>query len=254
MSPRAGIGLSLAFCGSLALHGVAYGSLHPGRDRAPRPDFVSQVSIEVKARPVATPLAPPTPPPPPASPAGKRTEPRLKAAPRPALVPESPPAPRNTASAAALDLSGVTLTNESGSGFTVPVGDGGPLRDAFGLAPQRAEAPVQASAVPRTAASGLVPASDLSEHPVPPALAGLLRANYPDEARLRGLRGSAKVRARIDPDGVARSARLVIETAAGFGAACRRTVLGSHWSPPRDKSGRAVATEIVYICQFEVDQ
>jgi TonB family protein len=81
----------------------------------------------------------------------------------------------------------------------------------------------------------------------------LLRANYPDEARRRGLAGTASVRARIDSDGVVRSARMVGESAPGFGSACRRTVLGSRWSAPRAKNGDAVATEIVYTCHFEVD-
>jgi TonB family protein len=99
----------------------------------------------------------------------------------------------------------------------------------------------------------LVAAGDLSEHPRPPALSALLRANYPAEARERGLRGSASLRARIDADGVVRSVRFLTESSAGFGAACRRTVLGSHWSAPRDKNGGAVATEIVYTCHFEVD-
>jgi TonB family protein len=81
-----------------------------------------------------------------------------------------------------------------------------------------------------------------------------LRANYPEEARQRGLAGSARVRARIDADGVIRSARLLTESSPGFGAACRKTVLGSQWSAPRDKNGGAVATEIVYTCHFQVDQ
>jgi TonB family protein len=90
--------------------------------------------------------------------------------------------------------------------------------------------------------------------PRPPSLSGLLRANYPDEARQRGLRGSASLRARIDADGVIRNARVRSESSAGFGSACRRTLLGSRWSAPRDKNGSAVATEIVYTCHFEIDQ
>jgi TonB family protein len=97
-----------------------------------------------------------------------------------------------------------------------------------------------------------VAVADLSEHPRPPSLEGLLRANYPEEAKQRGLRGSARVRARIDADGVIRSVRTLGESAPGFGSACRRTVLGSRWSAPRDKNGAAVATEIVYTCHFEV--
>jgi hypothetical protein len=62
------------------------------------------------------------------------------------------------------------------------------------------------------------------------------------------------LRARIDADGVIRNARVRSESSAGFGSACRRTLLGSRWSAPRDKNGSAVATEIVYTCHFEIDQ
>jgi TonB family protein len=79
-----------------------------------------------------------------------------------------------------------------------------------------------------------------------------LERNYPADARQRGLSGTAKVRARIDPDGVVRRVTLVEESAAGFGTACSRTVNGSRWAPPKDKAGRSVATEIRYTCRFVV--
>jgi TonB family protein len=165
----------------------------------------------------------------------------------------SSPAPTSTANAAAaLDLSGVTLTNDSG-GFAMPTGDGSALNGPIGLGRARAPIASTAPAPVRTTDAALVAASDLSEHPRPPSLEGLLRANYPEEARARALGGTASVRARIDRDGVIRSARLISESATGFGTACRRTVLGSRWSAPRAKNGDAVATEIVYTCHFEVE-
>ena len=256
MNSRAKVGLFLAFCTSVGVHGVAYASLESSR-RAPLPrDFVSEVSIEVKPLPAPTALAtslPPLPEPPPtkSSVAGPKLALPVTIATFAPPVPSTPP----PAPAAALDLSGVTLTNDTGSAFAMPVGDGSALRRPIGLGRPAAE---PAGSVPVSAPSSigpaLVAAGDLSVHPVPPALAGLLRANYPEAARQRGLRGSASVRARIDPDGVVRTGRVVAETSVGFGVACRRTVVGSRWSAPRDKNGSAVATEIVYTCHFEVDQ
>jgi TonB family protein len=137
----------------------------------------------------------------------------------------------------------------------MPVGNGSALHGPIGSgAPRVPLIAAAASSVNATKAPALVDASDLSERPRPPALAGLLRENYPEAARQRGLRGSASLRARIEADGVIRNARVLSESSAGFGAACRRTVLGSRWSAPRDKNGGAVATEIVYTCHFEVDQ
>jgi TonB family protein len=253
MNPRAKIGLILGFCISLGLHGVAYASLAHSRPEPPPRDFVSEVSIEVKAPPpalVPATLAPATEPV-----ASPTRAPSTSSKQLATLVAAPASAPSTPAPAAALDLSGVTLTNDTGAGFAMPVGDGSALHGPIGAGRQSVEPAAGALvAAPAAQRPALVPVSDLSEHPVPPALASVLRANYPEQARQRGLRGSASVRARIDPDGVVRAGRLVSESAAGFGAACRRTVLGSHWSPPRDKNGGAVATEIVYTCHFEVEQ
>jgi TonB family protein len=137
----------------------------------------------------------------------------------------------------------------------MPLGNGSPLHGPIGLGTAATHSAEPAAAATAHASEGplLVRVQDLSEHPVPPALEGLLRQNYPAEARQRGLRGSARVRARIDPDGLIRSAQVLSESSSGFGVACQRTVLGSRWSAPRSQNGAAVATEIVYTCHFEVD-
>jgi TonB family protein len=253
MSSRAKIGLFLAFCSSVGLHGVAYAALS-AEHRAMAPAHrISELSFELP--PVAT--AEPAAEPPAKS---EKAAPAAKAAPAPAKA--KPPVDRSPARAAptavsaapVLDLSGVTLSNETGAGFAMPLGDGSPLHGPIGLAANGARKAAALSTEPNTPKPpALVAAGDLSEHPRPPSLTALLRANYPAEARERGLRGSASLRARIDADGVIRSARVLTESSAGFGSACRRTVLGSHWSAPRDKNGGAVATEIVYTCHFEVD-
>lgn len=254
MTSRARVGLFLAFCTSALAHGVAFASLPAIPRERPRSSKVSQMNFELPPLPaLQDALASPAP-----SVIGAPT-PRPTSAPRVPAVnqPLNRPPPVKSpavAPAAALDLSGVTLTNDSGSGYAMPVGDGSALHGPIGLGASPAPASAPASAASAASRPTLVDVSDLSERPRPPSLTALLRQNYPEEARQRGLRGSASLRARIDSDGVIRTARVVAESAAGFGSACRRTVLGSHWSAPRAKNGGAVATEIVYTCHFEVDQ
>jgi periplasmic protein TonB len=254
VNSRARTVLLLAFGTSLAVHGVAYASLTSRTLEAPAPTEISTVSFEVKAPPTPEPQAPPKVPEAPAprsvTPAPARA---LSTKAQPPISTAAPAAP--LAASPALDLSGVTLTNDTGSGFAMPVGDGSALRGPIGPGGGRAASALPSPARPAHEPAGpaLVAARDLSEHPRPPALEALLRANYPEEARQRGLRGSASVRARIDADGVIRAAHVVSESSAGFGSACQRTIVGSRWSAPRAQNGDAVATEIVYTCHFEVD-
>jgi len=256
MTSRAKIGLFLAFCTSVGVHGVAYASLSAEHGERPSSNEISQMNFELPPLPAPEPEAPPPAPTAPIEPSPPRpvAVTRAPVASQPAN--SAPPAAKAAATATpALDLSGVTLTNDSGAGFAMPVGNGSALHGPIGLGANRIQAlPVPSSAPSTAKGPTLVDASDLSERPRPPSLTRLLRQNYPEEARQRGLRGSASLRARIDPDGVIRTVRVLSESAAGFGSACRRTVLGSHWSAPRDKKGSAVATEIVYTCHFEVDQ
>jgi len=98
----------------------------------------------------------------------------------------------------------------------------------------------------------VVSVADLSARPEPPALDAALRANYPADAERQGLGGSAQVKARIAPDGRVHNLAVLAESHPGFGEACRRTLAASRWSAPRDRDGRAVATEIRYTCRFVV--
>jgi len=254
MGSRRWTSLILAFCTSAGVHGAAYGSLSAAQPEPTHTNDASRMDFELPPLPAAEPEpakpAPsvPTEPPPPVV-----VTPRTRPAGR---TESSSPTETNhpTGKEPALDLSGVTLSNDSGTGFAMPLGDGSALHGPIGQGAPRGPSAAEAlghTGAPREPA--LVSLSDLSERPKPPSLTALLRQNYPEEARLRGLRGSAQLNARIDRDGVIRAARLLSESAAGFGLACRRTVLGSQWSAPRDKNGSPVATEIVYTCRFEVD-
>lgn len=230
---------------SFLLHGVAYASL-AAAPAAPSPRRTqSLVKFEISSPPTPEPIRPPEP----AKPEPARPKPRAsmpKAEPPPAAPPAAtPPEPVSD---------GVTLAGEGpGNAFSMPLGNGGALEPARPRLPVLpTPAPVPPVAVTHAAGPLLVPVSDLSTRPSPPALGAALERNYPADARQRGLSGSAKVRARIDPDGVVRHVALVEESATGFGAACSRTLTNSRWAAPKDKAGRSVATEIRYTCRFVV--
>jgi periplasmic protein TonB len=240
------VGLVFAAAASLAAHGIAYASLAyvPKRPATPPP---SRVSFRV----IETAPAPPMPPEPPKPP---EPEP-VTAAPEPPRTAPAEPPPQ---APAPVDLTGVTLTNDSGNArFSSVVGNGAAMDGPVAAIPTaRPTAPPVPSARPAPARvdTRVLALSDLSERPVAPELGGVLRQHYPAEARARGLGGSASVEARIDPDGRVRSVTFLSETFAGFGDACKKTLVGSRWSPPRDRAGGAVATRIRYTCRFVVDR
>jgi len=243
------IGL-LTACGvSVLAHGIAYASLAlaPPPPSEPPP---SRVSFRVHEPEPLRPAPPPPPEPARAEPA--RAEPAKAAPPKPTPNPP-PPVP----AAAPVDLRGVTLTNDTGGGsFASAVGNGSAFEGPVGPIGATAPAPRASASQPATAvpAPGVpeVAAADLSTRPVPPELTANLRDHYPAAAKARGIGGSATVRVRIEPNGRVRRVELVAETFEGFGDACRRTLLGSEWSAPRDRDGRAVATHIRYTCRFVV--
>jgi len=257
MSRRHALWALGAFGSSLVLHGICYASL-AGVPRAPKKDTrVSVVSFDVPA-----PKAEPPPPPAPEPAAEPEPEP-LRARPQPArnvpLAPTpaaEPPKAAETPPAAALDLTGVTLTNEAG-GFAMPTGNGAARSGPIGPGNGKAAPALAATAPAKTAPfSGppLVALADLSVRPSAPSLESALLAHYPAEARQRGLSGTASVRARIDADGVVRKVEVLAEAGPGFGDACRKTVQGSRWGAPKDREGRSVATEIRYTCRFLVNR
>ena len=239
--------LFLAFTVSSVLHGVAYASLGFAPRREPSRLPVSAVAFEVRETKAVETKPEPEKPPLPDEP--KPIARRAAAA---------APAPEKEPSKAPVDLSGVTLTNADGVGFAMPTGDGservGPL-GPLGPKPVTSAAPtpppIRAPVGPT--APEIVPSKDLSERPVPPSLDRALRAHYPDDARRRSISGSASLRVRIGADGRIREALVVSESFPGFGSACQKAVLGSRWSPPRDRDGRAVQTEVRYTCRFVVD-
>jgi TonB family protein len=251
--------LPWTIAGSLLLHGVAYASLGAAPAKGPGRHKKSVVSFEVTrpARPVSP---PPTASPEPAQPKPEPPKAKPKAAPAPpATTPATAPPPTSQPPVAEAPASpGITLAGEgTGNAFSMPLGSGGSLEPthvpAIAPAPLNSVPPVTpAPRAPGRSEPTLVAVGDLSTRPSAPPLAGDLERNYPADARRRGLSGTAKVRARIDPDGVVRRVTLLEESAAGFGAACSRTVNGSRWGAPKDQAGHSVATEIRYTCRFVV--
>lgn len=250
--------LALAAFVSLGVHGLVWLGLGHARVTASpsaRP-AASVVAFQVQRSREPTPprTAPKPRTEPPATPPAPKPRPVAQSAAPKAPQPTSEPTP-------ALDLTGVTLTAEGG-GFAMSAGSGerrdAPLRAVSAkTAGPSPGAPTSAPRAPRPttpppAAAPLLPLADLSRRPSAPSLNAELERHYPADARAAGISGTATVRARIFPSGIAGGVRLVSETHPGFGAACVRTVSGSHWSPPLDATGRAVATEITYRCRFVV--
>jgi hypothetical protein len=238
--------LTVAGAASLMAHGLAYASLAFAPKPAPEPP-PSHVAIRVRAPAPPPPAPPPKPlePPAPEPPRAARAKAQSTGNPQPTVAPP-----------AAVDLTGVTLTNDSGGGaWASAVGNGSALNGPVGpigvgpKAKPSAAAPVVTSRAPEIP---LVELADLSTKPVPPELAGNLRELYPVAAKQRAIGGSASVEARIEPDGRVRRVTLKNETFAGFGDACRQALLGSRWSPPRDRDGHQVATLVRYTCRFVV--
>jgi periplasmic protein TonB len=233
---------------SFLLHGVAYASLAQP-PAAPKPEQrKTQLRFDVveRAKPERS-----EPPPPKAEPAKPRA-----LEPKPAPKPDALPPPPGPPAAEPSGSDGVTLAGDgSGNAFSMPLGNGGALEPTRprSPAPVNTPPPTRPAPAPPVAQPQVVAVSDLSARPTPPVLGPALERNYPADARRRGQSGTAKVRARIDPDGMVRRVTLVEESAAGFGGACTRTLTGSRWAAPKDKAGRSVATEIRYTCRFVVE-
>ncbi|HEY6725678.1 MAG TPA: TonB family protein [Polyangiaceae bacterium] len=228
---------------------------------APAP-LPSVVEFEVSKPPEPPPPEPKTEPPPPSEdplpiePAALQAEPTPKQAAPPPDAPTPEPAPEQ---APVADLTGLTLTNDNGTGsWGSRVGNGSaierPIRAGSNGRRPAPQAPSAPAAAAPARSSGIVALADLSSRPVPPKLDGILERHYPEVARQQGKSGTAIVRARIDADGRVRKANVVSESETGFGRACHATVMGSQWSAPKDHSGQAVATFVSYTCRFRSNQ
>lgn len=247
---------------SIGLHAGAFAALPAAEAPRPQPPQLVEMVLVATAEPPAVPPAPiataPEPEPAPQARRIARTTARPSTpAPRtPRPAPPPPSAEPPPAAEAPADFTGVTLTNDGpGAAWQSPVGNGAQITGAIGrpggeVTGRRRDG----AAAGDGAGSGerVVAAGDLSRAPRPPDLSAALASHYPEAARTSALRGRAKVRVRIHADGRVGALRVLSESAAGFGAACVATLRGSRWQPPLDGSGRAVATDVAYTCEFEV--
>lgn len=209
--------------------------------------------------------AEPTAPPEPEPPAPKSAPPPVISKAKPAAAPEPPPPPTPPeAPAPPPQLTGTTLVTDAGPGdaWSAPQGSGsardGMVRSgavsggAPRITPPAPSQTVRAAQAPQLPEA--LPLAQLSRKPSPPPLTAALERNYPPAARSIGQSGDAAVRARVEANGQLRLANTVVESAAGFGDACRRTLLASQWSAPLDRAGKPVATWIIYRCKFRIDR
>lgn len=227
---------------SVGLHVAIFAVLPNARPSAPRPTELTSL-VEVTSEPPETKEDPPPPEPTP-------TALPATTAVRAPLPPTAHVASTNAAAPSdpvTDQPSGLAVDGDGPADFTASVisnAAAGPAAKIVVSAPASAKT---APAEPR-----MVPVGSLSRRPGAPGLDAELERNYPIEARRSGISGSAKLRVQILSDGrVARVERLS-ESHAGFGDACAKTVRAARWEAPLDADGRAVATEIVYVCKFEV--
>lgn len=223
---------------SLILH-IGVGVLVP--NAAPpgeRITFESQIILE----------APPAPPPPPVPPPPPSTE-EAPPAPAPAPARAARATTKPTVLEASTSASDVKLDAIVGETATMPATPPRPEP-----APIAAPPPSPAPAPPPRVDPGpvVVPAKALGRLPRAPVLDRELERNYPADARRAGIAGSATLRLQVLSDGRLGRVDHLSESHPGFGQACERTVRAARWDPPLDREGRAVATEIKYVCKFEV--
>lgn len=229
---------------SIGLHVAVIAALPDVRPFAARPSSPAAV-IEIASEP---------PPP--------RAEPTPLAAlpsPSPSPAPSPPLAPPRGAARVATAAAALGTTGE---GVALPAADTTDIPADFtgtvlSNAPPASTGVVAAASPPlppppTPPAPRFVPASALSRRPGAPFLDAALERNYPVEARRAGISGQARLRIQILADGRVGKVERLSESSAGFGDACARTVQAARWEPPLDHDGRPVATEITYVCKFEV--
>lgn len=245
--------------GSVSVSLLAHASLVWGLYQTPRPDTplpLMVVELPQSAPPAkALPEEPEPPEPEPPKPETPQPKPKpvmekhqpSKAQANPERDPPSTDNPAqqsgDEAPQAAIPLAGVTLSNAGSMSISGAAGG----RRIIGERARSGPTPTVVNAAPPVAAL-----SDLSQKPQAPPLDQALRDHYPPAHRRSGTAGKASVRVLLSAQGRVLQARIVAESASGFGAACQKTLLRSQWSAPIDAQGRAVRTELTYRCVFTV--
>lgn len=254
---------SSSFLSSLVVHALVFGGLVSRSPQSfvplerPRTEFVPldlppppPPEVEEEVEPPEEPEPPPPElPPPPAKVPTPRDAPR-EPAPEPAVEsepqnPEADPSPDLEPNLGP-NIGEVQLSNDG-----LAVGGGakpGPTRPTTARA-----APKPAPRLlPKDTSPPVVRVSDLSERPKPPTLDARLAKHYPSDLRRRGIEGEALVRLVLSESGRVIQLSPVSFSHEAFADACRKTLEGTEWSPPKDRNGKSVRTTLSYRCRFRV--
>lgn len=225
---------------SVLAHAVAGWWVHT-RPASPPPTLVSLMEVSVVPAPPPQPVVEPAPTPSakPAVVGARRARARRAPSRPPAQASTNAPAPLSTPAPPPVDFGGLTLTNGEGSWAVATSAQR--LRPA-----PRPQKPPRSSPV-------FVNAGDLSRRPAPPSLGPRLQRLYPREARAQGLEGEASLSVRILANGRVGSLRTLRASTAAFATACHQLLQDSRWTPPLDRRGRPVGTEVRYRCRFRID-
>ena len=246
----------MSICGSTLAHGLFGWHLSSSRLEPRQPDRrtfdVRMVQLPPPAPPAPA-AEPPKPEPPPPAVEPPKPKPRPSPKPEPTPPPEAAAAPAPSAAAPEPTTAPPALLAESGAATGGIVQRADAVLGAFATASRSASAP-RGEVLAATRSVPLAKLSDLSRKPKAPSLDAALRDNYPPDLRRRGTEGQAEVRVVIDGRGRVGEVAVLSESAPGFAEACRRTLLGSRWSEPLDREGRAVSTRLTYRCRFEVEK
>jgi len=153
-----------------------------------------------------------------------------------------------------VDFPGFTLTVSAGhSSWTTPVGSGAPVRAPV-VVPKPRKTSTGATGKAGSGSGGPnKPKTSLARPPrQPPNMDATLLKFYPKQAKAQGIEGLAVMKVVISRNGRPSDIRLERESYAGFGDACRKTLMSSRWKPKLNDSGRPIPVEITYTCRFEV--
>jgi hypothetical protein len=231
---------------SFAVHGALLVALH-----ATPPSAETPKETKTEFFPVELPKPRPKEPPKTQKPEAPKAEVPKPEPARPRAPSPPTPAPANvSAQAAPVRLGGLGLSN---AGFVFAAGDASQqVSNSGGTRP--APTPEAPPAPRAPEGPPLVKVADLSERPTPPVLDGSLRQNYPKDLERQGIEGDALLRLTLSVTGKVVDARAVSQSHVAFAEACRKTLIGSAWSPPRDRSGKPVRTSLDYRCRFRVSR
>jgi protein TonB len=230
---RSGRPFALAAALSVALHGVAWGSISRPRPAPAR----ERIEMEIVRRERATAPQPAKAPPAPRRvavaapvPVGPPREPPPALASAPAPAPG--PAPR------AIPKVGISLgSTVAGGGFAVGVGN-----TAYGRAEETAADPASV----RPYSGGVVPPTRLSAQP---RVVELPEIPYPADARRAGVEGRVVLLLRIDARGAVTAVRVVEAPAPSLAAAALDGARRFRFTPGLAE-GEPVETEIRFTYTF----